>query len=828
MAGMPAENPKTRVPLPPVDAKVTTTACEYCPVACGYKVYTWPVGTEGGPSASENALGTDFPAPLLSGRWPSANMHSTVTIDGILQHVIVLPDPDAEHVNVGGNHSVRGGTLALKLYRPDGPTRDRLQHPLLRVNGTLQTISWDAAIDIIAEMIGHVVENHGELSMGFKHYSYEYFENNYLITKFAYEAIGTPNVAPHHNTGHGTDTPGLDDSGVDAFSASYEDYKEADVAMIIGTDPYETKTVAFTQWLAPGGAKLIQMDPRKTFTAAYAEKNGGVHLQVLPGTDAWAIGAIARYILEQGWEDSEFIENYVVHDRTEIDEDSAWRRRRFGLTYAEWQEGVLNNPELTLEEAAKITTVPVEKLRFAAELLAKPVDGAMPKSMLLYEKGLYWTHNYENTAVLGNLSVLIGARGRPGRATSRMGGHQRGGASGASYPKDKSPTEFEGNKLEMDCDRWTAEGKTRMVWSIGNDWINGSGASQYMASRLREMTREIGPQITSAIPANAIAALKARVDAGGMFIVQSDIYTNGTTEVADLVLPAATWGEEDFARNNAERRLRLYGKFMDAPGEAKPDWWAIAQVAQKMGFEGYDFKDSNELLEAYAPLSGGRKDFKQLGEWTKSKGIKLHDWLREAGTSGIQTPVVIENDEPTGTDRLHTDMSFKGGKSRFVIVDFDAIKERNELLGPNEDEVWVITGRVNHLWQSLYDDLRKPHLIQRYPVAFLEISPQDAGTWGIESGDMVAVESDRVRTQDLQTSFGGFTATAYVTDEVAPGQVFSFFHYPGSPGNSVVTGDAASTPQNPRQPFKFGRGKVTRIGSTNLAETMSFVPRNIV
>ncbi len=828
MAGMPAESPKTQVPLPPVDAKVTTTACEYCPVACGYKVYTWPVGIEGGPAASENALGIDFPAPILSGRWPSPNMHSTVTIDGILQHAIVLPDPDAEHVNVGGNHSVRGGTLALKLYRPDGPTRDRLQHPMLRVNGTLQTISWDAAIEIIAEMIGYTVEEFGELAMGFKHYSYEYFENNYVITKFAYDAIGTPNVAPHHNTGHGTDTPGLDDTGVDAFSASYEDYKECDVAMVIGSDPYETKTVAFTQWLQPGGAKIIQVDPRKTFTAAYAEANGGLHLQLLPGTDAWVYGAIARHILEQGWQDADFIRDHVVQDRVEIDEDSAWRRRRFGLTWDEWQEAVLGNDELTLEAASEITTVPVEKLRQAAEMLAAPVDGGMPKASILYEKGLYWSHNYENTAALGNLSALIGARGRPGRATSRMGGHQRGGASGASYPKDKSPTEFEGNKVEMDCDRWMMEGNTRMVWSIGNDWINGSGASQYVAQRFREMTREIGPQITSAIPANAIAALKERLDNDGLFIVQSEIYTNSTTEYADLVLPAATWGEEDFSRNNAERRFRLYGKFMDPPGEAKPDWWAVAQVAQQMGFDGYDYADTNEIIEAYAPRSSGRKDFSALGEWTASKGIKLHDWLREQGTSGIQTPVVIENDEPVGTDRLHTDMSFKGGKSRFVIVDFDAVKERNELLGPNDDEVWVLTGRANHLWQSLYDDLRKPHLIQRYPVAFLEISPEDADKWDVVSGDMVAVESDRVRTQDLGTSFGGFTAVAYVTDEVTEGQVFSFFHYPGSPGNSVTTGDAASTPQNPRQPFKFGRGTVTKIGSTNLADVMSFVPRNIV
>ena len=370
MVGMPAETPKTSVPLPPPNAKVTTTACEYCPVACGYKVYTWPVGTDGGPAAADNAFGVDFPAPLLSGRWPSPNMHSTVTIDGILQHAIVLPDPDAEHVNVGGNHSVRGGTLALKLYRPDGPTRDRLQHPMLRVNGTLQTIPWDAAIEIIAEMIGYTVEQFGELAMGFKHYSYEYFENNYVITKFAYDAIGTPNVAPHHNTGHGTDTPGLDDTGVDAFSASYEDYAEADVAMVIGSDPYETKTVAFTQWLQPGGAKIIQVDPRKTFTAAYAEANGGLHLQLLPGTDAWVYGAIARFILEQGWQDADFIRDHVVQDRAEIDEDSAWRRRRFGLTWDEWQEAVLNNEELTIEAASAITTVPADKLRQAAEMMA--------------------------------------------------------------------------------------------------------------------------------------------------------------------------------------------------------------------------------------------------------------------------------------------------------------------------------------------------------------------------------------------------------------------------------------------------------------------------
>ena len=227
---------KQSVPLPPNDAKIQTTACEYCPVACGYKVFSWPVeGPNGGPTADANALKADFPVGVQSGRWPSPSMHSVVTIDGKLSNVLVMPDPDATVVNVGGTHSVRGGTLALKLYRPDGPTRDRLQHPLLRINGTLQPIPWDMATDIIAELAKHVVETHGELAMGFKHYSYEFFENTYAITKLAYTGIGTPNVGPHHNTGHGTDTPGLDDTGVDSFSAGFADYKAADVLMIIGT-----------------------------------------------------------------------------------------------------------------------------------------------------------------------------------------------------------------------------------------------------------------------------------------------------------------------------------------------------------------------------------------------------------------------------------------------------------------------------------------------------------------------------------------------------------------------------------------------------------------
>ncbi len=185
---------------------------------------------------------------------------------------------------------------------------------------------------------------------------------------------------------------------------------------------------------------------------------------------------------------------------------------------------------------------------------------------------------------------------------------------------------------------------------------------------------------------------------------------------------------------------------------------------------------------------------------------------------------------PTGTPRLHTDLKFKGsnGKSNFVTADLDAIKDRQALLGPNSDEFWVLSGRVNHLWQSLYDDKRKPHLIQRYPVSFIEINPDDATRLEVISGDLVALESDRVRTADADRALGEISAVAYVSDSVQPGTIFAMFHYPGSPVNAVVTADAASSPINPRQPFKFGRTRLTRIGSTDLADVIPFAPRNVV
>ncbi len=322
----------SEVPLPPVDAEVHTTCCEYCPVACGYKVYTWPITTKGGPAADQNALGVDFPTQALSGRWPSENMHTVVRVDGELQNCIVIPDADSKVVNVGGTHSVRGGALAKKLYREDGPTSARYTRPLLKVDGQHVPISWEMAIDLVAELSKHTIDEYGEIAWGMKIYSYEYFENVFAGSKLALGAIGTPNYSPHHAPAEGDDVPGLSDCGIDAFAPSFADDAAADVLFISGSDPYETKTVRFTTWQAPSGAPIIYVDPRRTFTAAFAENNGGMHLQLRPGTDTCLYNGIAREIISQGWENSDFIEKYTASE-TELAAESKWRRKQFGLSF---------------------------------------------------------------------------------------------------------------------------------------------------------------------------------------------------------------------------------------------------------------------------------------------------------------------------------------------------------------------------------------------------------------------------------------------------------------------------------------------------------------
>lgn len=418
--------PKDKVPMPPKDADVLTTVCDYCIVGCGYKVYRWPVGKEGGTKASENALAADFPVNLLSGTWISPTQHNVVSVNGKPHNVAIIADKDIKAVNLGGDHSIRGGTIAQKCYNPDTPTKDRLKYPMLRVNGKLTRISWDDAMDIMSEVSKHVIDKYGEDAWAMKMYSYQYWENTHALTKLALRSIETAAFAVHDQpTGHGPDTPGMADAGIDNFSASYEDWSLADVLFISGTDPFESKTIIYNEWILKGihghGMKVISVLPKKTQGVAYNEKMGGLYLEINPGTDTILQHALARIIVENGWEDKEFLERWI-NNRTESD------REVFQADgFEDYKEWILGYKYAELDRAVEITGIPAEKIKLAAEYMAKPkADGTRPKTSIGFEKGNYWSNNYLNTASLTALGLIVGAGNRPGQIISRFGGHQRG------------------------------------------------------------------------------------------------------------------------------------------------------------------------------------------------------------------------------------------------------------------------------------------------------------------------------------------------------------------------------------------------------------------
>lgn len=766
------------VPLPPKNAEKFTTACDYCIVACGYNVYRWPVGEDGGDKASQNVFNKDFPTAPLESTWISKNQHNVTYYNGKPHHVAVVADTEAKVVNVAGNHSIRGGTIAKKCFNPNTPTKDRLQHPMMRVNGKLEKISWDDAFDIMAEVSQHVIAKHGNDAWAMKMFSYQYWENTYALTKLALRHVRTPAFAVHDQpTGHGSDTPGLSDAGIDPFSASYEDWSQADVLYMSGSDPFETKTVLFTEWIMKGirehGMKVISVVPRKTGGIAHAEKEGGLYLEIIPGTDTVLHMALSRYIIENGWEDAEFVKKYInsaAESDVEVFQADGFEDYKAWVTNYEYAE---------LNKAEEITGIPKAKIIAAAEMLAKPrADGSRPKSSFGLEKGNYWSNNYLNTASYATLGLICGAGNRPGQVISRFGGHQRGMMPGGRYPIEIAPEKFPNHRRKaIDLDRWVEDGRARFAWVVGTTWLQAMTASKRLRDSFFKMTVESDYNITSKDKQHAINVLKQRVDNGGMMVVNQDIYPIFPigTDIADIVLPAATWGEEDFTRANGERRIRLYSKFMDAPGDAKPDWWIAAQFGKRMGYEGFDWKNSNEVFEEAAWFGRSRRTSYWPLVWYAKNIAKTtgHEYLRTLGTEGIQAPVRYEDGKLVGTKRLHDStllpgvqeslqsnaptwlMDFKTstGRANLLKTPWEIFSDFYDFMKPKGDELWVTSGRINEFWQSGFDDLaRRPYLRARWPVNFIEINPEDAKKRGIESGDMVRIESDKIPVQ-----VGGFS-----------------------------------------------------------------------
>lgn len=809
-----------RVPIPPADAQQFSTVCSYCIVGCGYRVYKWPLGKEGGALPHQNALQADYTKqqPEQSGTWISPAMHNVITErNGRRFNVVVLPDKDC--IVNKGNHSVRGGTHGDVLYAPDRPTADRLTHPRLYRGGGQFSTTWDEAIELGARVIKASLDRWGPDTIAMKFFDHGGggggFENNWAVGKFFFTGIGTKMASIHNRPAYNSEVFASGDAGIAPLPSAYLDAELADTIMLIGANSYETQSIYFLEHMLPnlaGGTiaqkqrlipgephapgKLIIIDPRRTATVAVAEAHAGkenvLHLQINNGTDIALLNALSRLIHEQGWADQHFI---------------AHRTNNFPA----FQQTLQSQ---SLDEAIRLTGISNAQMMRAAEWIAKPkADTARRRTLFLYEKGLIWgLKNYENVASAVDLALLTGNLGKPGTGCGRLGGHQEG-YSRPPYPGQRPPVNVDDVAIKG--------GASKVFWVAGCNPVGGTLNAQNFRIALAQRTALVNQALDSTNGGSLdekVTAIMDALDKGGLFLIVQDIYPIETAQYAHLVLPAAQWGEMNLTSINGERRLRLYQKFMDAPGMAESDWKIMARMAQRLEsaylaegktemaarFGGFLWRTDEEVFRAAsAGVKGAQEDY---GETT-------YAMLQALGTNGVQTPVQeIRDGMPIGTTRLYADDK----KFQFIPAPWPGFpRQIQALIDDTRYPFWVNNGRANHGWQTLYDDLRKPYVMGREPLPHVEIHPLDAGQLAIANGDLV----------ELYNPYGSVTAMAVITDANAPGHVFMLFEHPKGWLNSLTTDyvDPATTIPY----YKGTKAGIRKIGTLpGMEERLSFVPTN--
>ncbi|NYT36364.1 arsenate reductase (azurin) large subunit [Allopusillimonas soli] len=822
---MPAK--KDRITLPPVNAQRTNMTCHFCIVGCGYHVYKWPEQKEGGRAPQDNALGLDFrqQLPPYATTLTPAMTNVITEHDGSRHNIMILPDKEC--VVNGGLSSTRGGRMATYMYTPEGDGKDRLKQPRLYAADQWVDTSWDQAMALYAGLLKKTLDKYGPEGIVFSCFDHGGagggFENTWGTGKLMFSALQTPMVRIHNRPAYNSECHATRDMGIGELNNAYEDAEFADVLWSIGNNPYESQTNYFLQHWVPNlygqtsgkkkerfpdeelpPTRIIFVDPRETPSIAIARQVAGkervLHLAIEPGTDTALFNGLFTYVVEQGWIDKPFIEQHTSGF------DSAVQTNR-----------------LSLEECSKITGVPLEDLKMAAEWSYKPKKtGQMPRSMHAYEKGIIWGNdNYVIQSALLSLVIATHNVGRRGTGCVRMGGHQEG-YTRPPYPGD--------TKIYIDQELIQGKGRMMTWWGCNNfQTSNNAQALREAVLKRSAIVKEAMQKARGASTEEMVDIIYQATEKGGLFVASINLYPTKLAEAAHLLLPAAHPGEINLTSMNGERRIRLSEKFMDAPGSAMADCLIAAKIAntvralyEKEGnsamterFNGFDWKTEEDAFNdgfRQAGQPGAPKIDSQGGD---SGHLVTYERLRATGNNGVQLPVKSYTDGKfVGTEMLYTDSKFdtEDGKAHFLPAPWNGLPE-TVAAQKKKYKFWLNNGRNNEIWQTAYHDQYNSFAQERYPMAYIEINPDDCQELGVAASDIVEVYND----------FGSTYAMVYPVAQIKRGQTFMLFGYVNG-----IQGDVTTdwTDRNIIPYYKGTWGNIRKAGTVEeFKRTVSFKDR---
>jgi anaerobic selenocysteine-containing dehydrogenase len=634
---------------------------------------------------------------------------------------------------------------------------DRLTKPLIRRDGELVECDWETAMAAVAGRTTELLEERGPSSIGFYTSGQLFLEEYYTLGLIAHGGIGTNHVDGNTRLCTATAAAALKESfASDGQPGSYTDIDHADVICLYGHNMAETQTVLWTRILdrlaGPNPPKIVCVDPRQTPVADHAT----VHLAPRPGTNVMLMNAILRELLEHNW---------VHHDYVEANT----------VGFAELQK-MLGG--YTIERAAEVCDVPARDLRETARLI-----GTSQRLLSTVLQGFYQSHQSTAAAVqVNNIHIVRGMLGKPGCGILQMNGQ---------------PTAQNTREAGADGDlpafrNWSNDAHIKdlaKVWNIDPmdipHYTSPTHAMQIMRYIEDGSIRFLYVTATNpAVSMPELARMRSILSQDRLFLVVQDIFLSETARLADVVLPAATWGEKTGTFTNVDRTVHLSEKAVEPPGEARADLDILLDYARRLGLRD---KDGDPLVKWSTP----EEAFEGWKECTRGRPCDYtglsYDKLR--GGSGIQWP--CNEEHPEGTERIYVDGKFWSDPAycesygRDLVTgapvsptEYKAMNPHAKALIkaaeylpphelPSEDYPFqLISGRTLYHFHTRTKTGRAPQLQGAAPEVWVEASGGDAARAGWGEGDLLRVSTPR----------GEVTARLRVSG-IRDGVLFLPFHY---------------------------------------------------
>jgi len=635
---------------------------------------------------------------------------------GVLIHhdgkKIIDIEGDPNHPANFGRLCTKGSTLhltTLQTTRALHPTRlDRqLAKNPAQCRPAGQTIPWNAALDEAADRFAAIIKQHGPDAVAIYVSGQLLTEDYYVFNKLARALVGTNNIDTNSRLCMSSAVSAYKRTlGADAPPCSYEDLEHADLVLVTGANPAWAHPILFRRLIdarekAPG-KKLIVIDPRATDTAAAAD----LHLQIEPGTDTLLLGAMLHVLLWEGLTDGRYI---AAHTE--------------GFDAA--REAVR---ELTPASVASICGVKAEDIVTAARWF-----GNAKAALSLWCQGLNQsTHGSDNGAALIHLHLATGQIGRPGTGPfsltgqpNAMGGRESGTMANL-LPGHRDPAE-PADRAEV-ASLWGIPTLPETPGKTATEIIDGlnDGAIKAVWIACTNPAQSLPDQ----------ARVRSALEKAEYVVVQEAFADTETCAYADLLLPAATWGEKEGSVTNSERRITRLHAAVPAPGEARPDWQIARDFAIALGiklghsdtFRLFGWKNTGEIFAEHAALTAGRDlDFAGLN----------YAILERDGPQ--QWPYRIA--DAAGAARLYTDSRFAtaSGKARFVPIRLATTAEKTSARYP----LHLNTGRLRDQWHGMSRTGTLARLYNHSEHCTLALAPAEMARRQLHEGDLLRISSRR-------------------------------------------------------------------------------------